>query len=76
MKILTKHLDSVGENYFEHMGHAFSFGGEMLIAGVACLLHGFFPFLFEKTGSAAINRLHVRMVEKRVKHAPTHVPAE
>ncbi|PCI64677.1 MAG: capsule biosynthesis protein [Kordiimonadales bacterium] len=47
------------------MAHAFSFGFEMLVASIACLLHGFFPFLFEKTGSKVITRLHHRMVTHR-----------
>ena len=64
-KLFTRHPDTVGETYFEHMGQAFSFGSEMLIASIACLLHGFFPFMCEKTGSKAITRLHKRMVTHR-----------
>jgi len=69
----TEHPASVGESYLEHMGVAFSFGGRMLAAGVACLLHGIFPFLFTRTGSRTITELHERMVEKRVRagRAPT-----
>ena len=67
----TEHPASVGESYLEHMGVAFSFGGRMLAAGVACLLHGIFPFLFTKTGSRTITELHERMVEKRVRAGRT-----
>lgn len=63
--LFTDHPASVGESYLGHMGQAFSFGFSMLGAGFACLLHGIFPFLFVRTGSATIRRLHDRMVTHR-----------
>jgi hypothetical protein len=68
LDLFKEHPASVGETYFEHMGMASSFGVRMVFAGTACLLHGFFPFLFVKTGSKAIAELHDRMVVKR-RHA-------
>lgn len=62
----TEHPASVGETYAEHLRMASSFGGAMLLGGVACLLHGLLPFLFTRTGSATIARLHQRMVTNRV----------
>ncbi|TWT03949.1 DUF6356 family protein [Reyranella sp. CPCC 100927] len=59
------HPATVGESYGEHMGVAFSFGGRMILAGLACLLHGLLPFLFVKTGSTAISGLHQEMVAHR-----------
>lgn len=64
-KLFTKHPETVGESYFEHMGQAFSFAAEMFVGAIACLLHGFLPFMFEKTGSKAITKLHKRMVTHR-----------
>lgn len=69
-KLFTEHPETVGESYLGHMGMAFSFAGEMLACGVACLLHGLFPFLFVKTGSNAINRLYRKMVTHRDRHKP------
>nr|WP_281501572.1 DUF6356 family protein [Kordiimonas laminariae] len=69
-KLFTEHPETVGESYFEHMGQAFSFGSSMLLNGIACLLHGFFPFLFVKTGSEAITKLHDRMVLNRDRRKP------
>jgi len=66
--LFTEHPTSVGETYMEHMGQAFYFGSSMLVCGVACLIHGFFPFLFKKKGSATIETLHHRMVTNRNKH--------
>ncbi len=64
-RLFTDHPASVGESYLAHMGQAFSFGFTMLFASIACILHGFFPFLFVKTGSNTIRRLHERMVTHR-----------
>jgi len=57
----TRHPRTVGETYGEHMGMAWSFGSDMIIAGAACLIHGLFPFLFETTASRAVARLDKRM---------------
>ncbi len=67
MKFFTEHPQSVGETYFEHFTVATSFGVPMILAGFACLLHGIFPFLFEKTGSNIVKNLYDRMVTNRVK---------
>jgi len=64
-RLFTDHPASVGESYGQHFGMATSFGTTMIVAGFACLLHGIFPFLFKKTGSNAIRRLHERMVTNR-----------
>ena len=64
-RAFNEHPQSVGESYTEHMGVAFGFGAKMITAGVACLLHGLFPFLFVKSGSKCIEELHHRMVAHR-----------
>ncbi|MDH3691872.1 MAG: DUF6356 family protein [Gammaproteobacteria bacterium] len=65
MSVLTKHLDDVGETYFQHLGHAMSFARAMFLGSLACFLHALFPFLFEKTGSGCISRLYDKMVINR-----------
>lgn len=52
------HLDSVGEDYREHRRFAFRVGWTMVKAGLACILHGLVPALFQTTGSDAIRRLN------------------
>lgn len=71
MNIFTDHPKSVGETYSEHFFAATSFGIPMITAGVACVLHGVFPFWFEKTGSNLVRRLYDRMVINR--QTMTHV---
>ena len=67
MKIFTTHPQDVGETYVEHLATASSFGVPMILTGFACLLHGIFPFWFEKTGSNLVRKLNDRMVINRVK---------
>ena len=74
----TDHPSSVNETYFQHMAMAFGFGGRMLLGGLACLVHGLFPWLCLTRGSDTIRGLHHRMVSHRVVR-PTNaaqVPAE
>jgi len=61
----TDHPRDVGESYAEHAAMASGFGLRLLLAGMACLVHAVFPFLFEKTGSRTIVALHERMVAHR-----------
>jgi hypothetical protein len=67
MSYITEHLRSVNESYLQHFRHALSFAGTLLLASVVCFIHALIPFLFEKTGSLLINRLHDRMVNNRSK---------
>jgi hypothetical protein len=67
--LFTRHPRSLGETYLEHQRHAFAFGGTMVLAGIACILHGLLPALFSTTGSRAIRRLYERMVINRMRHS-------
>ena len=70
MKYFSRHLDSVDEDYFQHARHALGFAGSMFLGSLACLAHAVFPFLFERTGSEVIRRLHDRMVVNRHRLTP------
>jgi len=63
--LFKDHPASVGESYFEHMGVAFGFAARLLAAALACFVHGLLPFLFSKTGSSAVKRLHHEMITGR-----------
>ncbi|MDX2219735.1 MAG: DUF6356 family protein [Burkholderiales bacterium] len=71
MNPFTDHPASVNETYAEHAGFAFGFGVRMIVGGLACCLHGIFPFLFERTGSRVIISLHQRLAANR---RPTTLP--
>ncbi len=64
-RFMTKHLRAVGESYSEHLITASGFGLRMAVTGIACMVHGIFPFLFERTGSEMVRRLYREMVTKR-----------
>ena len=64
-----EHPASVGETYVEHFGVATSFGFTLVKAGLACLVHAIFPFLFTATGRRTIEELHRRMVTHRDRRA-------
>lgn len=61
----SDHPASVGESYFEHFFVAAWFGLRMAGAGIACLVHAIFPFLFVKTGGDCLCALHDEMMERR-----------
>ena len=70
VRLFTDHPASVGESYTQHMGQALYFGSRMVLAGLACLIHGVLPFLFVRTGSRAIAELNDRMVSRRAPLQP------
>ena len=61
----TEHPATVGETYWQHLQSALCFSFHMALGCAACLVHAFFPFLFERTGSARIALLHDRMIVNR-----------
>lgn len=64
--MFTKHPHQVGETYLQHLKFASLFGMNMMIGGLACFIHGIFPFLFEKTGSDKL----ISMTSNFVKRMP------
>jgi Family of unknown function (DUF6356) len=61
----TEHPQTVGETYGQHLRVAAGFSFQMIRGGLACLVHGVFPFLCTTTGSSTIRRLHEQMVLHR-----------
>jgi len=65
IRAFSQHPASVGETYIEHLASAACFGTRLVLAGIACLVHGILPFLFVRTGSRAIAELNERMIADR-----------
>ncbi|MDE0800763.1 MAG: DUF6356 family protein [Rhodospirillaceae bacterium] len=59
--LFCEHPESVNETYFKHLMFAAGFGVRMLVAGLACVVHGLLPCLFERTGSKCICDLYARL---------------
>ncbi len=74
--LFTAHPASVDETYGEHMAVATGFALRLVLGGLACLIHGLLPFLFEKTGSSIITELHQRMVMHRGRRGPESAGTE
>jgi len=64
-EFFTEHPATVGETYGQHCAHAVGFGWRMVLAGLACMVHGLVPALFVRTGSETVTKLHDRMVTNR-----------
>lgn len=69
LRRFTAHPAAVGETYVQHMGRAAAFSGVLFIAAGACLIHALLPWLFQRTASQAITRLHYRMLINRAPSA-------
>jgi hypothetical protein len=67
--LFIEHPASVDETYLQHFTSALSFGTKMIVAGVACMVHGVLPAVFVSRGSDTIRSLHERMVVKRRKNS-------
>jgi len=63
----TAHPHSVGETYFEHGVFAGRYGVKMMLGGLAALLHGIFPFLFQTTGSRITRELNAALDASRAR---------
>lgn len=70
-RLFLNHPQSVGETYGQHAGFALGVGFRMIGAGLACMLHGLFPFLFVKTGSKCISELNDCLQERKPTAAPS-----
>ncbi|MBB6250589.1 DUF6356 family protein [Nitrospirillum iridis] len=68
-KLFVDHPRTVQESYGEHAVMAASFGGRMVLAGLACLVHAVVPGLFVRTGSRTITVLYDEMVVNRNRKA-------
>ena len=59
------HLNSINENYFEHMSIAFNVGLKMLLGGSMALIHGIIPGVFQTDASKKIKELYEFINKKR-----------
>ena len=57
----TAHPREVGESYLEHGLFACRYGAKMTAGGLAALVHGIFPFLFQTTGSRITRELNATL---------------
>ncbi len=58
--LFTAHPASVDESFGEHFLFALKFSALLFAAAGAALVHALLPFLFEKTASKIVAKLHAR----------------
>ena len=58
MNPFTRHPRDVGESYGQHLVHAGASAFKLMGAGLACLVHAVFPFLFVNTASDVVRNMH------------------
>ena len=61
----TKHPNSNGEGYFEHMFQAFKYLVRFQLLSVIIYIHAFLPFLFEHNGSDGLEKIHKELQKRR-----------
>ena len=74
-RLFLEHPESVGEGYWEHFRAAMSFSANLFAAAIVCTVHALLPFLFAKTGSGIIEKLHDRMCVNRATYRKAASPA-
>jgi len=72
--LFIKHPATVGETYGEHLISALGFGTRMVVAGLACMVHGLLPAVFVTRGSDTVRSLYDRMLVSRDKMRPRQNP--
>ncbi len=64
--LFVDHPKAVGETYLAHMGVSWRFSSKLLVAGLAGMVHGLVPGLFERTASTAVRELHAQLPARGV----------
>jgi hypothetical protein len=64
--LFVDHPKAVGETYLAHLGVSWRFSSQLLMAGMAGMIHGLVPGLFERTASTAVRKLHAQLPQRGV----------
>lgn len=65
--LFVNHPHSVGETYLKHFCFASLSGLKLTGAGLACIIHSIFPFLFVDTASKTIQHITEEMNARKNK---------
>ena len=65
MNIFTKHPNSIGESYLQHLRTALGFVCIFMMLTFTSIIHALFPFTFISTGSDMIEKLFYKMKERK-----------
>lgn len=65
-----EHPHAAGETYWQHLRFTLGMSSRFLYCWLALLIHGIFPFLFTRTGSCQIEKMHGIMKERVAREEP------
>jgi hypothetical protein len=63
--LFTAHPESINETYFRHLCFASLSGLRLIFAGIACIIHSIFPFLFINTASNVVKKIYEKMDNRK-----------
>jgi hypothetical protein len=63
----NRHLIEIGENYFAHFSFAAKSSIKLMIASFILIIHAILPFIFIKTGSNYVKKIHNQMQDRAKK---------
>ena len=64
--LFVDHPKAVGESYLAHLRVSWRFSSRLLVAGMAGMIHGLVPGLFERTASTMVRKLHAELPSRGV----------
>jgi hypothetical protein len=64
-RLFTGHPRSLGMNWLGHGVGAVRIGGELIGAGLACMVHAIVPGWFTQTAGKTVTRIHSHMVSRK-----------
>lgn len=68
IKYFKEHPNSINESYSKHLFFAVKTGGKVLAIGIACILHGLFPFVLTDFASKRIIAMSEKFKKRNVSH--------
>ena len=60
-----KHLEEIGETYFEHFKFAVRIGFVLFLAGILVMIHAVFPNVFKNVGYDVVKHAHAILEARR-----------
>jgi hypothetical protein len=64
-RLFSDHPRSLGMSWWGHGIGAVKIGGELIVAGAACIIHAIVPGWFTQTAGKTVTRLHDDMVRRK-----------
>lgn len=72
--LFVDHPKAVGETYLAHLRVSWRFSSQLLVAGLAGMIHGLAPGLFERTASTMVRKLHAQLPARGVEEETPPLP--